>query len=347
MSFIPSSPQANTLADLIKLWVFSAPPPNTIGAQILDHFLAHIRRVIARYPDAYFPLGRRSEDAAHELNHDLFYRCDRHKYRRPPYEGRTPFRTFAEEDASTTLVLRLTVYGRLAILRELLRANYDRSLRRDPNVRLDAERFAAIRRVMRARCAMSTNSTSGVLRYLPIPTTLQVVLRGDEIVERLRRRVGEPLEDRVLAVVRWLQEATVEQVHELITAADPLPITSPNDDAPARPIEERAAEIVTSPELIAGVRDAVVRGWARLGPDERRLMRAISSGASYTQLLDDEPSFGSKSGLTRALRRCNTVFEEELRAEGCVSQSADDPKKPAVIACLILDVLDFLPMETP
>jgi hypothetical protein len=115
-------------------------------------------------------------------------------------------------------------------------------------VRLDAERFAAIRRVMRARCTMSTNSTSGVLRYLPIPTTRQVVLRGgDEIVERLRRRAAEPLEDRVLAVVRWLQEATVEQVHELITAADPLPFTSPNDDAPARPIEERAAEIVDQP----------------------------------------------------------------------------------------------------
>jgi hypothetical protein len=62
MSFIPSSPQAQSLTELIRLWVFTDPPPSKVGAQILDQLYGHVRKVVARYPEAYFPLGRRSDD---------------------------------------------------------------------------------------------------------------------------------------------------------------------------------------------------------------------------------------------------------------------------------------------
>ena len=346
MSFVPPSPQANNLTELIRAWVFTTPPPNSVGAQILDQLVGHARKVISRYPDAYLPLGRRSEDHVTELNDEVFCRCDKHPYKRAPYEGRTPFRAFAEEDFSPTHVLGLVIYAKLAILRELLRDHYEHNLRRDPYLCLDAARFKAIRHTLKTRCTPISAAESAVVRYRPVPMILQVVLRGDEIVERLRRRAGDSVEDRALAVVRWLQEASVEQVHTLITAADPLPV-APSPDQPAEvPPEEGIAATAADPELIVAVRAAVLRGWARLSPDERQLMRAVASGTSYHQLIRDEPAWGSPASLTRALRQCNAVIDEELRAElSITAPSADNAAKPAVIAGLILDVLDSLPKD--
>jgi hypothetical protein len=347
MSFIPSSPQAQSLTELIRLWVFTDPPPSKVGAQILDQLYGHVRKVVARYPEAYFPLGRRSDDHIAELTHEVFYRCDRVPLPYAPYNGRTPFRTFAEEDFSPAHVLGLVIYARRAILRGILRDHYERNLRRDPLVRLDAERFATIRRVLRARCAPVESTQTGVLRYRPIPAILQVVLREDEIVERLRRRAADSVEDRALAVVRWLQEASVEQVHALITAADPLPLAAAPDQPPEELPERHLAAAPVDGELISAVRVAVVRGWAKLGPEERRLMRAVTSGTPYTQLVAEEPAWGSPAGLTRALRRCNAVIDAELRAELSISPPSHHPHKPAVIAGLILDVLDSLPKDEP
>jgi hypothetical protein len=214
-----------------------------------------------------------------ELTHEVFYRCDRVPLPYAPYNGRTPFRTFAEEDFSPAHVLGLVIYARRAILRGILRDHYERNLRRDPLVRLDAERFATIRRVLRGavRAGRVHPDRRAEVTARSRPSSRWSCGRTRSS-ERLRRRAADSVEDRALAVVRWLQEASVEQVHALITAADPLPLAAAPDQPPEELPERHLAAAPVDGELISAVRVAVVRGWAKLGPEERRLMRAVTSG---------------------------------------------------------------------
>ena len=69
----------------------------TSAEALLREFMRHVAKVARPYPDAYFVLGQKSDDAVDDLGNRAFSVCASVPKGRFPFSERTPFAAYVEE----------------------------------------------------------------------------------------------------------------------------------------------------------------------------------------------------------------------------------------------------------
>ncbi len=278
------------------------------GRELLDHFLRHVARVASPYPGAYFPLGRKDDDAVDELAHRVFTSGARTPKGRFPFLGRTPLGAFVAERFDGRSIRYHSFYARLSITREMLRDEYARNVVRDPVLRQRAEVWAAIGACLEAapeerRGEMPRAWLLGALAREPDADLPRLAARAVELAGALPRA---ELTDVVLEVL------------------GPPPVDTPPADADPDPAMQGA------------VRAAVRAAWLALDADGRALLRGLAGGLSYAEIIVANPQFKHKVAVTRAVERCTQGFV--ARVVAAVGGTADGAA-PAELAERIFEVL--------
>lgn len=292
---------------------------------LLREVVKNVAAVSRGYPDAYFALGRKTPEAVEDLAHRVFTSCARTCKTRFPFQGRTPFRTYADEKMDGRTIRYHSFYARLSITREMMRDDYASNVCRDPALK---------------RGALLYSEVGAALRELADP-----VSTGKPAVWRLK---GQGLmrpkpHDQVIDA---LAASGLREVPELVTAAMKMtgPVTQSrltgilaeilNDGPVDAPATEESED---DPTLTLSVREAVLDAWGVLEPADQALMLAVARGDAYDDLLERFPDFKHKVALTRAVQRCNKLFLERVASRlGAAETPAVAPQQ---LAEAILEVL--------
>ena len=117
----------DTMPELVRLFV----EEGSHAHDLLREFMRHVAKVARPYPDAYFVLGAKNDEAVDDLGNRSFSICSSVEKGRFPFNGRTPFGAFVEEQFDGRTIRYHSFYAKLAITRELLRDDYAFNLRRN------------------------------------------------------------------------------------------------------------------------------------------------------------------------------------------------------------------------
>lgn len=306
---------------------FEAGRSTALRAQDLrDLFLRHVDRVTRRYPDAYFELGCRTDDAVEGLADRVLTICAAVSKGRFPFSGRVPFRAFVEEGFDDPPIRYHSFYARLSIARELLRDDYAFNLRRDPVLRWRDELHRSIGAALRAHAEAVEGDGGGHRRW-------RVSVRGPTRVRNL--------DDVRSALARDADRLSLEElvVRALTLAGQPLAhsalsnllgdvLGGPKDEVPPVP-----ATPTSLPDALT-LRRSVLSAWNELSEAEQALVIALARGDSYDDLIAAVPAFRDRSAVSRAVRSCGDQFVGRI-----VRDLGEDPTGGAATPKRVLELV--------
>lgn len=269
------------------------------GDALLQVVQQHVTWMARPYPDAYFVLARKTDDAIEDLAHRTFATCAAVEKGRFPFSGRTPFVAFVQEAFEGRAIRYHSVYAKLSIARELLRDDYAKNLVRDPVLRWRAELYRRIGDVLKQIATKQPGGKGSPPRWsLGGPA----LVRPPEVVEaELRRREISELDEQVRFALRHGGPTSQAQLARLL---------EPLHDAPASDLDEapEAADL----DLQIVVRNAVMAGWDALEAEDRELLVALARGDSYDELIARHERFKHRVAVTRAVKKITDGFVSRL-----------------------------------
>ena len=258
----------------------------------------HVRHVTRRYPDAYFELGQRTDEAIDGLAGRVFTICAQVTKGRFPFMGRPPFRTYVEEEFDDAPIRYHSFYAKLSITREILRDDYARNIRRDPVLRFRDDLHRRIGKVLDEHATPVEGGRGGHRRWTAVTETLQIPASEAQVVDELRGRGDEPLADLVVYALRRLAQPISHSRRSNLLGEV---IEPPSTLEPAPDPAEALEELVT-------IRNAVLAAWAELSADERALVAALARGDSYDDLIARCPTLNNRVAVSRAVKRVGNQF---------------------------------------
>lgn len=306
---------------MLTAWIDDFLADGDHGDDLLVVFRRSTARLVARYPDCWFELGARSDEAVDGLAHRAFTACARVPKGRFPFQDRTPFRCYVDEQFDDRTVGYHTFWARLSITRELLRDDYARNIRRDPELRWRDQLHRELGRLLPERASLTpagwVSPATGPRRALPI----------EEVIRQIR---GEPLPlaqrlDRALTLLG--RPIPHSQLTNLI--ADTL-------QAPAAELDEPVSEPTCAEAQ--DIRSAVLDAWESLDPDARSLLRALCRGDDYDAIIARSPALRDRSAVSRAMKR----IAERFTARVAAALGAEVATVHATPRTLLEHVLDVL-----
>ena len=275
----------------------------------------HVEKVSRRYPDAYFELGRKTDDSVEGLADRVFTICARVPKGRFPFTGRAPFAAFVEERFDDPPIRYHSFYARLSITRELLRDDYAFNIRRDPVLRWRDELHREVGRVLKETCEPVDEGRGAWRRWKAPGFRLAAVRSLDDVREQLARSAGDrPLSELVPEALSLAGRAlSHSQLSNLL--ADAL-------GGPPAEVTVDAEPHSNLPDRMA-VRAAVMDAWSDLARDERALLAALARGDSYDDLIARVPGLRDRTAVSRAVSRCGKGFVARV-----VAQFGEGPATP-------------------
>lgn len=317
----------DALPALVRAFV-QGPSP---GAPLLDHVRRHVARVTRSYPDAWFNLGRKDDDAVADLSHRVFTTCARVPKGRFPFNGRTPFVAFVQEQFDGRAIRYHGFYAKLSITRELMRDDYARNLVRDPVLRWRADLYKQVGAVLKERCVSERLGDDTPLRWR-LPDRRVTVARPVEVVQaRLQQSGLRTVPELVLAALELGGPQTQSRLTQVVEAVLGTP-----------PAPELDAPVTTAPDhpTTLAVRRAVLEAWRELSPEDRDLLVSLARGDSYDELIARNPAFKHKVAVTRAVARVGKGFVERVvQAAAHESLAPQAELRPKDLVELVLEVL--------
>jgi len=301
----------SNLSELVARYV-----RDEVGAvELHDAVQRHVAQVSRRYPDAYFELGRKTDDAVEGLADRVFTVCARVTKGRFPFSGREPFNAFVEERFDDPPIRYHSFFARLSITRELLRDDYAFNIRRDPVLRWRDELHRELGRALKETCEQVDEGPGAWRRWKAPGLRLAAVRSLDEVRDRLARTAGErPLSELVPEALAMVgRPLSHSQLSNLLADALGGPPAEVSMDAEIHP---------DLPERMA-VRAAVMEAWQELTTEERALLAALARGDSYDELIARVPGLRDRSAVSRAVSRCGKGFVARV-----VAQVGDGPVTP-------------------
>ena len=276
----------------------------TSAEALLREFMRHVAKVARPYPDAYFALGQKSEDAVDDLGNRAFSVCASVPKGRFPFSERTPFGAYVEEQFDGRTIRYHSFYAKLAITREIMRDDYAFNLRRDPVLRWRAELYSDIGAVLKADCE-AVPQGRGVPPKWQRPSAGMRMLRPPEVVvARLRQFEVTDIETLVHAALDEGGPQTQSKLTHMLEAV----LGAPSTDEP----EPGYTEDHTADRM--GVREAVKTAWEDLEDGDRWLMIALARGDAYEDLIAAHPQLNNKVAVSRAVSRVGKHFLERVIA---------------------------------
>lgn len=284
----------DTMPGLVRDFVSGA----TNGADLLREFMRHVSKVARPYPDAYFALGAKNNEAVDDLGNRAFSSCAAVEKGRFPFSGRTPFASYVEEQFDGRTIRYHSFYAKISIVREMLRDDYAHNLRRNPVLQWRAELYADIGTVLKAHCEATPQGRGVPPKWSKAGPGLRMIQPPEVTVAKLRKLDAPSLEDLVLEALITGGPQTQSQLTNLIESVK----GTPSFDDP----EQGAAEDHTADRM--GVRTAVASAWTDLHSNDQALLIALARGASYEELIETNPGLNNKVAVSRAVSRVGNDF---------------------------------------
>ena len=328
-------PGTDTLPALVQQFVADEAAPGrsasgSTAVALLETFCTHVRHMSRTYPDAWFTNMRKDDEAIDDLAHRTFTSCARTEKGRFPFQGRTPFGCFVEEQFDGRTIRYHSFYAKLSIARELIRDDYARNLSRDPVLRWRANLYREIRDLLRAEAEPVSQGRGLPPRWQVSAPGLRAMRSLDAIEATLRRNRETDLRTIVFTTLRQAGPLTASRLTSLAEAV----LGTPGEPEAPIAIEPARATIQV------GIRRAVVRAWHELEPSDQMLLAAIAQGESYDSLVARCPQFRHKVAVTRAVSRCGRHFMGRLAGEAGLDDGAlPAGLRPQALLELILEVL--------
>jgi len=275
---------------------------NPLLLQLMER---HIRHLAGRYPNAYFELGQRDEAALASLSNRVFTTCDRVTKGRFPFQDRTPFRAYVEEEFGDPPIRQHTFYARLSVTRELMRSDYAHNLVRDPELRRRDTLYRELGEVL-PRIAQSIPQGKRPPLW-QISTGPSRVRAPEAVIEQLRRAGATSMSLEALAreaLVLLGQSISRSRLSHLL--AEILPA--------AAPAQQPAAEAPDLTETMA-VRGAILRAWQGLSDLDHALVIGLARGDDADTILTANPQLKHRVAVSRAINRVGRCFVAEVVAE--------------------------------
>ncbi len=306
------------------------------GADLLAEFMRHVAAMTRGYPNAYFALGRRNDEAVDDLGHRAFASCTNVVKGRFPFQGRTPFSACLEEAFDGRTIRYHSIYAKLSITREILRDDYAHNLRRDPVLRWRAELYSNIGKVLKAHCEPVSQGRALPPRWRLSEAGLSVVLQPEVVEMHLRDMAGSSLDELVVTALRKGGPMTRSQLARLL--GDVL-----------QPPTEHHADEKTQASLVdqMGVRRSVGLAWATLEDQDRQLLASLARGASYDELIAEHDHFKHRTAVSRAVSRCSQVLVNQVLADLGLSEEQASAPPRQLVESLLEVLVELLPELMP
>lgn len=297
---------------------------------LLTEFARHVHAVSRPYPDAYFTLGRKTDEAVEDLGNRVFTVCAAVEKGRFPFMSRTPFRAYVEEEMEGRAMRYHSFYAKISITREVLRDDYARNITRDPVLRWRAHLYRQVGEVLK-EIAESRAVDRGRPPRWSLPAAGPQLVRGPEhVVGALRRAMPAELPELVKLALKLGGPNTQSRLSTMIESVLPPPSV----------VEPQSSDsLETDLPTRMTIRASVLAAWEELDDADRVLLRAISTGASYDELIEQDERFRHKVAVTRAIKRCGSGFVQRVLQDlGLSDDVASAPPRSLVEA--VLEVLD-------
>ena len=270
----------------------------TSAEMLLREFMRHVAKVARPYPDAYFVLGQKSDDAVDDLGNRAFSVCASVPKGRFPFSDRPPFAAYVEEQFDGRTIRYHSFYAKLAITREIMRDDYAFNLRRDPVLRWRAELYADIGTVLKESCEAVPQGRGVPPKWQRASTGVRMIRPPEIVIARLRQFEVEDVETLVHAALVEGGPQTQSKLTHMLEAV----IGAPSIDEPeAGHTEDHTADRM-------GVREAVKDAWEALEDPDRWLVIALARGDAYDDLIAAHPQLNNKVAVSRAVSRVGTHF---------------------------------------
>ena len=250
----------DTMPGLVRCFV----EEGSHAEELLREFMRHVARVARPYPDAYFVLGAKNNEAIDDLGNRAFSSCASIEKGRFPFSGRTPFGSFVDERFDGRTIRYHSFYAKISITREILRDDYAYNLRRNPVLRWRAELYADIGDILKEHCIAASQGHGVPPKWSRTDAGLRMIQPPEVAIARVRELESTLLKDRVLEALAIAGPQTQSKLTHIIEAAIGTPAM---DEPDAGYAEDQTADRMN-------VRTAVASAWEAL--EAARVLRAIS-----------------------------------------------------------------------
>lgn len=270
----------------------------TSAETLLREFMRHVAKVARPYPDAYFALGQKSDDAVDDLGNRAFSVCASVAKGRFPFSDRAPFTAYVEEQFDGRTIRYHSFYAKLAITREIMRDDYAFNLRRDPVLRWRAELYADIGAVLKESCESIPQGRGVPPKWQRASAGMRMLRPPEVVIARLRQLDVRDVESLVHAALAEGGPQTQSKLTNMLESV----LGAPSIDEP----EAGHAEDHTADRM--GVREAVREAWEALDDPDRWLVIALARGDAYDDLIAAHPQLNNKVAVSRAVSRVGSHF---------------------------------------
>jgi len=268
------------------------------GSELLREFMRHVARVARPYPDAYFVLAAKNDEAVDDLGNRAFSICSAVEKGRFPFSGRPPFGAYVEEQFDGRTIRYHSFYAKLAITRELLRDDYAFNLRRNPVLRWRAELYADIGDILKADCEAIPQGRGVPPKWKRDGAGLRMLQPPEVVIAKLSKLLEPTLEKLVHAALASGGPQTQSKLTHMLEAVLGTPST---DEPEAGYTEDHTADRMN-------VREAVSDAWTDLEDVDKALVIALARGASYEEMIEAHPGLNNKVAVSRAVGRVGNKF---------------------------------------
>ena len=293
-------PPTDRLPSLVASFV--AEPHGPSAAPLLAEVSRHVRAVSRPYPDAYFALGQKQDDAIEDLGNRVFAVCASVTKGRFPFSGRQPFHAYAEERMEGRAVRYHSFYAKISVTREIMRDDYARNIVRDPVLRWRAELYKQVGVALR-QCASQETRGRGLPPAWAIPAKGPRLIRPPEdVAGALHRALPADTATLVRIALELGGPTTQSRLTNLLeTVLDPPATTEAAGPDPQSDLPTRLT-----------VRAAVLAAWQELEEADQHLLVAIARGDGYDELIARDPRLKHRVAVTRAVKRCGQAFVQHV-----------------------------------
>lgn len=316
------------------------------GTALLAEVEHHVRRVGARYPDAWFELGRKDEAAFESLGHRVFARCDRVPRGPHPFVGRPPFRAYTEERLPSRPIRYHSFYAWRSVTRELMRDDYKKSVARDPVLRWKDDLYRRLGPALERVADPAPSADGRAPRWVARGAGPRLARADAEVIERMRRGPRGDLDELARRALDLLGRPVSRSAlcHLLAEVLDP-PEPGPRQAELSDTLDLRPAQGGLDAATRLSLRAAVAERWQALEPLDRALLGALVRGEDSATILSLDPRLRDAVALSRAISRIGALF-----VAGVVEQLGVEARPDALPRALmdaILGVLIELLPELP
>lgn len=300
------------------------------AAELFACVVRHVRQATRRYPDAYFELGQKNDEAVEGLAGRVFTICARTEKGRFPFMGRTPFITYVDEQFDDAPIRYHSFYAKLSIMRELLRDDYAKNVRRDPVLRFRDDLHRKIGATLTEHATPVEGGKGGHRRWT-IAAGLRVPASQEVVVDELRGMRNEGLD---ALVIHTLKRLAVPISHSRLSNMLGAVLDAPSLDEGLSRVDEDLEEVVT-------IRRAVMDAWTDLDAEEQALVSALARGDSYDDLIARCPALKNRVAVSRAIKRVGNRFVARVVESVGGTPSGNTPPRDLLeqIAAVLLPML--------